>query len=357
MSFFKKLLSVTTGRDALQGFVPERNAFATQMLGARPEAFYGSGEYAGDFLGGDREGAATWDRRNMSEVEPAFVASLSPERRAAYESAKAERTSTVSSSNALSKMLSLAAISAAAGGAGMEAFGAGGFNGFGPSGNEASLGLDFSVTPNGVVDSAGNAAFGNGGFSDSFASGAFGGYNNPDFTGGYGNFGGSGVFNNPDFVSIPGNAGGAEFGYVGAGMAPASGFSNFMENPMSFLANQAFGLGNIGFNVPTARTLAGLYGLYESKRLRKLTKLPDPSDIVGMPGYQAGLEAVRRSMASQGYQGSGNMMLALQKYGGDFYNQYVNQRMNSAMAGSGPATGALSSLALLSGGLGGLYGR
>lgn len=217
-----------------------------------------------------------------------------------------------------------------------------------------NLALDYAVSPSGVIDSAGNAAFGGGGgFGDAFGGGAFGGYNNPDFTGGYGNFGGTGVYNNPDFVSIPGNAGGsAGFGYVGD---PYGGGGGPTENPMSFMS-QAFGPGGIGFNVPTGRTLAGLYGLYESERLRKLTKLPNPADITGMPGYQAGLEAVRRSMASQGYQGSGNMMLALQKYGGDMYNQYTNQRLNSAMAGSGPATGALSSMALLSAGLGGFRG-
>ena len=70
-----------------------------------------------------------------------------------------------------------------------------------------------------------------------------------------------------------------------------------------------------------------------------------------------GLEAVRRSMASQGFQGSGNMMAALQKYGGDFYNQYVGQRLASQQAQSGPVSGGMSSLALLASGLGGFYGR
>lgn len=49
--------------------------------------------------------------------------------------------------------------------------------------------------------------------------------------------------------------------------------------------------------------------------------LPNPGDITSIPGYQAGLEAVQRAGAAQGFTGSGNMMVALQKYGGDFYNK------------------------------------
>ena len=37
------------------------------------------------------------------------------------------------------------------------------------------------------------------------------------------------------------------------------------------------------------------------------------------------MQAVQRSMAAQGYQGSGNMMAAMAKYGGDFYGQEVNR--------------------------------
>lgn len=349
MSFFKKLLATTTGRDSLQAFSPELNAFATNMLGARPEVLYGQGDYAGDFLGGDAEGAGAWDRRYTSEALPAFIQSLSPERRTQFQQAQQERSSNIDTSNKISKLLALSTIAASAGGAGLEAFGAGAGAGGAEAGN---LAADYVVTPGGVVDAAGNPAF-----VDTFGSGAFGNYNNPAFTSGYGNFGGTGTFNNPAFASIPGGAGGAEFGYVGG----AAGGGGFFDSLSNLFSGQAFGLpglpSNFGFNPATGRTLAGLYGLYESERLRKLTKLPNPADVTNMPGYQAGLEAVRRSMASQGYQGSGNMMLALHKYGGDMYNQYTNQRLNSAMAGSGPATGALSSFALLSNGLGGLYGR
>ncbi len=108
-----------------------------------------------------------------------------------------------------------------------------------------------------------------------------------------------------------------------------------------------------------------LYGLYQQNQLKKLAQmamqqsdpwgqsggralaggqlqglLRDPSSITKMPGYQAGLEAVQRSLGSQGYQGSGNMMAALSKYGGDFYNNALSQLGYLGGAGLNPATGA-----------------
>ena len=66
--------------------------------------------------------------------------------------------------------------------------------------------------------------------------------------------------------------------------------------------------------------------------------LQDPSSITSMPGYQAGLTAVERKMASQGYNGSGNMMAALQQYGGNFYNDAVNRLSGLAGANQNPAS-------------------
>ncbi len=82
---------------------------------------------------------------------------------------------------------------------------------------------------------------------------------------------------------------------------------------------------------PSGRTIAG-------DKLKTL--LSDPSSITTMPGYEAGLEAVQRSMAAQGYVGSGNMMAALSKYGGDFYNNAVNQLSQLGAATQNPATTA-----------------
>lgn len=70
------------------------------------------------------------------------------------------------------------------------------------------------------------------------------------------------------------------------------------------------------------------------------TLLTDPSSITSMPDYEAGMQAVERSLASQGYQGSGNMMAALQKYGGQFYNQAVSRLSGLSGASQDPAIAA-----------------
>jgi len=105
---------------------------------------------------------------------------------------------------------------------------------------------------------------------------------------------------------------------------------------------------------------------YRSQFAQQLSALgQNPSMITQMPGYQAGLEAVQRSLAAQGYQGSGNMMAALQQYGGQAYANEMNRlaglsgaNLNPAAAGqlglTGSAQGMLgsmSSLGLLGGGL------
>ena len=108
---------------------------------------------------------------------------------------------------------------------------------------------------------------------------------------------------------------------------------------------------------------SGIYGMYQSEQLRKMAEMArtqadpwgasggrdlaggqlqglmrDPSSITKLPGYEAGLQAVQRSMAAQGYQGSGNMMAAISKYGGDFYNKAISQLGELAGAGVNPGT-------------------
>lgn len=105
----------------------------------------------------------------------------------------------------------------------------------------------------------------------------------------------------------------------------------------------------------------GLYGLTQAQRLRKMASRMDPfgpyraqyaqqmsalaADPSGMlpnmPGWQAGLTAVKRGLAGRGLRGSGAELAALQQYGGDFYNQTMNQLAGFAGAGIGPG-GALS---------------
>jgi hypothetical protein len=60
--------------------------------------------------------------------------------------------------------------------------------------------------------------------------------------------------------------------------------------------------------------------------------MANPSSALSTPGYLAGEQAVRRSMASQGYQGSGNMAAALAGVGA---NAYQSQLANlAALQGS-----------------------
>jgi hypothetical protein len=85
--------------------------------------------------------------------------------------------------------------------------------------------------------------------------------------------------------------------------------------------------------------ISGLYGMSQASQMRKLAERAsqqqdpfagqragyaaelkalesDPSKLFSSPTYKAGEQAVIRSMASQGYLGSGNMATALQEYGG-----------------------------------------
>lgn len=81
---------------------------------------------------------------------------------------------------------------------------------------------------------------------------------------------------------------------------------------------------------------------YRSQYAQQLQDLEsNPSSVANTPGYTAGLQAVQRSMAANGYMGSGNMMAALQKYGGDFYQNQVSQLATLAGAGATPGAGSV----------------
>jgi hypothetical protein len=120
---------------------------------------------------------------------------------------------------------------------------------------------------------------------------------------------------------------------------------------------------------------SGLYGIYEGQQQQQLAKQlqasadpfasqrgqyqqqlavlnANPSSMTSLPGYQAGLEAVQRSGAAQGYTGSGNMMAGLAKYGQDFFNQQQQTLGGFAGAGINPASGAQLNLQATQGGMG-----
>jgi hypothetical protein len=86
-------------------------------------------------------------------------------------------------------------------------------------------------------------------------------------------------------------------------------------------------------------------GQYSPEYAAMLNNLMNnPSSITSMPGYQAGIDAVERSMAAQGYQGSGNMAAALQQYGGNFFNQQVSQLQGLEQGGAASTAAALQGM-------------
>lgn len=143
-------------------------------------------------------------------------------------------------------------------------------------------------------------------------------------------------------------------GGAGAGGAnPMAGFGGMtgagVPSAGEFAAGAGGGFGKL-FGGSGVDLLRGGYGLYQSNQLKKASQpsainkqaeaqlaalMTDPSSITSMPGYEAGLEAVQRGMASQGFLGSGNMATALQKYGGDFYNQALGQYSGLSQLGRG----------------------
>ncbi len=135
--------------------------------------------------------------------------------------------------------------------------------------------------------------------------------------------------------------------------------NSFINKPLfSTPGGVQFGSLNSMYNIGS-----GLYGLYKSRQQQKLAEemakradpfgqyrdqyaqqmqrlMQDPAYLQQMPGYKAGLQAVERRMAAQGYNGSGNMMAALAQYGGDFYNQTMAQLGGFAGAGVNPGNAA-----------------
>lgn len=160
------------------------------------------------------------------------------------------------------------------------------------------------------------------------------------------------------FAGDPGNltASGTSANYGPTSMEGGNWYDDFLrraqKNPLTTGLN--------GMNVGM-----GLYGLYQAQQTKALaqrasqqqdpfgpqraqyqaqlqTLMGDPGSITKTPGYDAGLQAVTRKMASQGYVGSGNMMAALQQYGGQFYDQSVQRLMALSGANISPSSGAVA---------------
>lgn len=147
-------------------------------------------------------------------------------------------------------------------------------------------------------------------------------------------FGGGPAFgDNPEF--FPGAGRGSSGGFPGTGgFAPGERggvpreildemLRRNRRTPLMDLASGAYGLyqaRDLRRAARDADPMAGYRGQY-AKQLSELSA--DPSKITSMPGYTAGQQAIERRLASQGYLGSGNMMLAMGNYGGDYFNREI----------------------------------
>lgn len=209
-----------------------------------------------------------------------------------------------------------------------------------------SLGRGVDDAVHGVADFAKNnlAAFGGGPFGSLQGLGyAVMGM------GGIPGMGGAG-----GLTSLFGGPAGAANPYAGMGFygfGPGGGEAG--SSGGSFLSSIFGGSGGSGSNATLSGVgdlLRGGFGLYQANQLKQAAKpsainqqaegqlqalMADPSSVTKLPGYEAGLEAMQRGMAAGGFLGSGNMATALQKYGGDFYNNAIGQYANLSQLGRG----------------------
>ena len=191
----------------------------------------------------------------------------------------------------------------------------------------------------------------------------------PTFSGQQDMAGAQGSLNGQDGISglggVPGSGGGLIGGPSGGSAFGTGSTGGMAGGPSAGPGSIAAGAGAMPWgSAGNMMTMgSGLYGMYQSEQMQKQAQqaqqqadpfgpyraqyaqqmqalTADPSKITQQPGYQAGLDAVQRSMAAQGYTGSGNMMAALSKYGGDFYNQTMQMYSNLAGAQFNPAAGA-----------------
>lgn len=157
---------------------------------------------------------------------------------------------------------------------------------------------------------------------------------------------------------------------INAANSPTTAMGNLLRGGGTGTAGVAGGASGIGTLSSLLSLGSGAYGLSNAMQMQKLAEqasastryapqyaaqlaqlMQNPSSITSMPGYEAGMTAVERSMAAQGYQGSGNMAAALQQYGGNFFNSQVAQLQSlanpsgagTALSGMGMANEAASS--------------
>lgn len=83
------------------------------------------------------------------------------------------------------------------------------------------------------------------------------------------------------------------------------------------------------------------YAKYRDAAAQKLnTLMNDPTSIQQLPEYKAQMQAASRTIAAQGYTGSGNALVAAAQAGGNAYQQAFNNLAMLSGAGQNPAAAA-----------------
>lgn len=149
-----------------------------------------------------------------------------------------------------------------------------------------------------------------------------------------------------------GGAGAAGAGAAGlGGLGSAAGLGGLL-GPLTSILGGGLGLASGQKGQDLINSLLGKmdpfapYRQGYANQLQNLMNDPKGS-VASLPGYQAGLDAVQRSGAAQGYTGSGNMETNLLQYGGSMWQQ---QEQNLAqLAGANFAPGNTAPLAGLAG--------
>lgn len=228
----------------------------------------------------------------------------------------------------------------------------------GSAGAAGAAGSAFDV---GAADGAtaadgGSMLFSGGGASDALgalgASGDGGGgaFANMDPLGASGDGGGGALagFNGSADGGVTGGGGGIAM-QPGAGQITANSSSpgeSMLDKLRRFQAGKGVGRGEINLatgalgllRAQQVQRASDPFGKYREQYASQLQALEaNPGSITTRPGYQAGLQAVQRAGAAQGYTGSGNMAASLAGYGQNFFAQ--QQQLLASLGGAGAPVG------------------
>jgi hypothetical protein len=160
------------------------------------------------------------------------------------------------------------------------------------------------------------------------------------------------------------------FGVTGGATTGAGGIASFLQKALGIAPGETAGIPDIlkklGLDVGgvsgLASIISGIVGKNKADQTRDIAEraatmenpfggerahyaqllrqlYADPSQVERLPGYKAGLQAVERRMNSQGYGGSGNMMLALHDYGGKMFDSEAARLARLAGADFAPGGG------------------